>query len=109
MNADSLAAMLLAHGFRAKAYHGSRVYLDGYGRDVKAWLEPGASGELPADGAFLHVRSSWRSHLNGLRCKGVKHAILTDLYAAGFLSSPPPEDWRRVRLDEPRPAQRFGA
>lgn len=108
MSLAELAEHMVRGGFRAKLYAGNRIYIAGYGRDISAWLTPPASPTASiaslgsADGLFLHVRSSWRSPHNGLRCKGVKHAILTDLHAAGFLSSPPPGDWRRVALDEPR-------
>jgi hypothetical protein len=102
MTPDELALILIANGFRAKVYRETRIYLGGYGRDISAWLEKETSGALPADGSVLHVRSSWRSQHNALRCKGVKHAILLDLHAAGLLSVAPPDDWRRVTLEEPR-------
>jgi hypothetical protein len=108
MSPDECAAALLAAGFRAKRYGEARIYIGGYGRDISAWLESDAAGVLPVDGATLHVRSSWRSPHNALRCKGVKHAILSDLHAAGLASVAPPEDWRQIRLDEQRsrPASR---
>lgn len=108
MSLAELAEHLVRGGFRAKLYGVNRIYIAGYGRDISAWLTsptsqaPSVASPSSADGLFLYVSSSWRSPHNGLRCKGVKHAILTDLHAAGFLSSPPPGDWRRVMLDEPR-------
>lgn len=97
---DELARILIACGFDARAWRGQRIYLGGYGRDITAYLEPrDLSAEFPADGARLDVRSSWQAaRYNGLRCKGVKHEILKDLWRARLISSPPPERWQDVSL-----------
>lgn len=97
---DELARILIACGFDARVWRGQRVYLGGYGRDISAYLEPrGLSAEFPADGARLDVRSSWQAaRYNGLRCKGVKHEILKDLWRARLISTPPPERWQDVSL-----------
>lgn len=88
-------------GFYVRAWRGARLYIDGYGRDISAYLEPPIEpGAAPLDNCALIVRSNWRApNHNGLRCKGVKHAMLTDLYRAELISEPPPAHWRDVQLD----------
>lgn len=101
---EDLCRILRACGFDASSWRGQRIYIRGYGRDIKAWLSPGpdAGGSLPVDAFRLIVTSTWRAALhNGLRCKGVKHAILCDLYAAGLMSAAPPARWQDVVLDTP--------
>ncbi len=103
-----LSEILSVCGFNARLYRGGRIYISGYGRDIKAYLhQKGGDGPLPADGYALDVSSSWRAaQYNGLRCKGVKHAILEDLYAARLISTPPPRRWQDVTLDAPLAARR---
>lgn len=81
-----------------------RLYISGYGRDIKAYLcIADEGGPLPADGCSLVVTSNWSApRYNGLRCKGVKHAILEDLFAARLISTPPPLRWQDVELDAPQ-------
>jgi hypothetical protein len=100
--ADELARILTGCGFDARVWRGQRVYLGGYGRDITAFFEPRTlCPEHPADGVRLDVRSSWQAaRYNGLRCKGVKHAILKDLWRACLLSAPPPDRWQDVPLTE---------
>ena len=101
---DELCRALRVCGFDARSWRGQRIYIRGYGRDIKAWLsgEPDTTGILPADAWRLAVTSSWRAALqNGLRCKGVKHAILSDLHVAGLISVEPPARWQDVVLDAP--------
>lgn len=104
----ALVEALTYCGFACRVWREQRVYLHGYGRDITAYLEPcDDDGLRPADGAGLDVRSNWQAAKhNGLRCKGVKHAILKDLWAARLISEPPPEKWQDVVLVEPRPAGR---
>lgn len=104
---EMLSSILVACGFRVRLWKAKRLYLSGYGRDVRAYLEADTSaGPSPADGYRLVVSSSWKVHqYNGLRCKGVKHAILEDLYVAGLLSKPPPARWQDVVLDAPQAAR----
>lgn len=101
----ALAEALTYCGFQLRVWRDQRVYLQGYGRDITAYLEPRAcDGQRLADGARLDVRSNWQAAKhNGLRCKGVKHSILKDLWAARLISEPPPEKWQDVMLSEPRP------
>lgn len=101
----ALAGALKYCGFECRVWRDQRVYLHGYGRDITAYLEPfGDEGLALADGARLDVRSNWQAAKhNGLRCKGVKHAILKDLWAARLVTTPPPEKWQDVMLVEPRP------
>lgn len=97
----SLSEIMSACGFNVRLYRDSRVYISGYGRDIKAYLAPcDGVGPLPADGYALHVASSWRApQFNGLRCKGIKHAILEDLYTARLITLAPPAKWQEVELD----------
>lgn len=106
--AETLAAIMTGCGFSVRLWRGRRVYLDGYGRDVSAYLEPlAADPSFPADAAKLVVRSSWQAHrYNGLRCKGVKHAIWKDLYEAKLISAPPPERWQDVAVTDEAPGRR---
>lgn len=88
-------------GFHVRVWRAARIYIEGYGRDISAYLEPPIEpGAAPLDHCPLIVRSNWRApNHNGLRCKGVKHAMLTDLYRAELISEPPPAHWRDVPLD----------
>jgi len=100
---DALSQILSACGFNARLWKGSRIYLSGYGKDIKAYLQEGAlRGPLPADGYELTISSTWRMpQYNGLRCKGVKHAMLEDLFAARLISAPPPARWQDVDIHAP--------
>jgi hypothetical protein len=101
MNAVDLAARLTAAGFKVRLWRDRRVYIQGYGRDIRAYIEPGASTTL--DDARIDITTSWRSHHATMHCKGVKHALLSDLFDAGLLDTPPPDHWRLVRIeDRPR-------
>ncbi|MFZ4602984.1 MAG: hypothetical protein ACOYM8_11050 [Caulobacterales bacterium] len=106
--AAQLAAIMTACGFSVRVWRDARVYLNGYGRDVRAYLEPRTlDPQAPAADAKLVVSSTWQApRYNGLRCKGVKHAILKDLWTAQLISAPPPERWQDVTLaDEAVTAQ----
>lgn len=104
---EELASILSVCGLSVRLWKGQRLYLSGYGRDIKAYLAPqGGDGPLPADSYALTVTSSWNMpRYNGLRCKGVKHAILEDLFLAGVISTPPPADWKQVALEAPHAAR----
>ena len=97
---DDLDQILSACGFSSRLWKGQRLYISGYGRDIKAYLQPDKMrGPLPADGYSLSVTSNWSApRFNGLRCKGVMHAILQDLYRAGLISQEPPHRWQDVEL-----------
>lgn len=105
---DALSEILSACGFNVRLYRGGRLYISGYGKDIKAYLHEGPIlGPLPADGYALSVSSTWRAaQYNGLRCKGVKHAILEDLYTARLITAPPPRRWQDVELEAPHGARR---
>lgn len=99
MNAARLAAFLEARGFRVRLWQERRVYVSGYGKDISCAIEP-VAGDRTLDKAVITVRSTWRSPHAGLRCKGVKHTLLWDLYALGLLTETPPRDWQAVKMDE---------
>jgi hypothetical protein len=105
MNATRLAAFLEARGFRVRLWRERRVYVSGYGKDVSCAIEPVADAKT-LDDAVITVSSTWRSPHAGLRCKGVKHTLLWDLFALGLLSQKPPRDWQAVKLDDRPPVAR---
>jgi hypothetical protein len=105
MTVEEFAARLKSCGLQAKAYDAERVYVFGYGKDIKAWLmiPPALRHALPlVDPAQLVVTSSWRKNSvnNALRCKGIKQRIWQDLHTAGVISDPAPADWKHVSLAE---------
>lgn len=112
--ASSLAAVLTRCGFDVESWKGERVYVSGYGAAVRAYLTVPSlphcatqlSGARPCDGATLVVTSFWKSTKSGLHAKGVKHAILCDLYKAGLISERPPERWQDVALEGAQGAKR---
>lgn len=109
--ASLLAAIMRECGFDAGAWKGERVYLSGYGAAIRAYLTIPSlpldrAGAPPCDGASLIVTSFWKSTKSGLHAKGVKHAILMDLYAAGLISEAPPARWQDVSLEAPLGARR---
>lgn len=108
MSILSLAQRMIASGFNVRPWREKRLYLSGYGPCIKVYIEPAcAAGLKPCDGARIVVTSSWASQRAALHAKGVKHAVLQDLYKAGLLSAPPPDRWQDVALDDrprPRPA-----
>jgi len=97
-----LADVLRRCGFDAEAWKGERIYLSGYGSAVRAYLTvpslTHAERARPCDGATVVVTSFWKSTKSGLHAKGVKHAILCDLFKAGLISEQPPERWQDVTL-----------
>ncbi|MBI1256569.1 MAG: hypothetical protein GC204_03775 [Chloroflexi bacterium] len=109
MSARPLADRLARYGFRVRLWNDRRIYLAGYGREISAYIEPLAGDDPMLDGARIVVESRWRSSKAALHAKGVKHAILKDLHDAGILSERPPDDWRKIRLDDPRPGRPLAA
>lgn len=88
---EALSAAMNAAGLTTKAWKGTRIYVNGYGRDISAYItidEPeseAVEGRL-FDGCALRVYSNcdsqsgaWRAN----RAKQVKHDIMTTLYADG--------------------------
>jgi hypothetical protein len=106
VTAEKLFQRMKLSGFRVSLWRERRIYVQGHGRDIRAYIEP--VPDMPnADGARIVVESTWRSPQNALRCKSIKHAILSDLFEAELLTTPPPESWRDVRSsDRPTPPPR---
>lgn len=100
MNIEALAQELRECGIPAKVWNEGKLFIDGYGRQLKISVSLSELGPRPLDHATITVTTSWKSTKAGLYCKGVKHALLVDLYLAGFTSTSPPDDWRKVVLDE---------
>jgi hypothetical protein len=107
---EALAAALTEAGFKANIFKGQRIYLNGYGRDISAYItldypdDEVAQGRL-FDGCALKVFSNcdsqtgkWRTN----RAKQIKHAIMERLYSEGdgitaYLGAPC-ENWEDVIL-----------
>lgn len=101
MTAAQVAKAMTAAGFSVRLWRDTRIYVHGYGCDITASIEPLEGATL--DAARIDIKTSWRSPHATLRCKGVKHALLVDLFDAGLLAAPPPDHWRQVRVeDRPR-------
>lgn len=100
MTIEALAQELRECGIPAKVWNDGKLFIDGYGRQLKISVSISEFGARPLDHATITVTTSWKSTKAGLYCKGVKHALLVDLHLAGFISHAPPDDWRKVVLDE---------
>jgi hypothetical protein len=105
----ALAARLNEAGFKACIWKASRIYLNGYGRDMKCCImfdDPDADAATLTgpmglfDGAALKVYSNAdQSHawlVN--RAKQVKHVIMLQLEEAGVITGPVCETWQEVIL-----------
>lgn len=86
---DALTAFLNRHGLRATAWQNRRVYLNGYGRDIKAYIDlddPTADveGSYLFAGAALRVFSNANQNSKWLanRAKQIKHSIMLALAEA---------------------------
>ncbi len=106
---EALTEALNANGFSAKIWKGSRIYLNGYGKDISAYITldwpdaPATDGRL-FDGCALKVFSNadqtgaWKVN----RAKQVKHNIMTALYDEGNgitgYFEPPCATWQEVIL-----------
>ncbi|RIK91787.1 MAG: hypothetical protein DCC73_15100 [Proteobacteria bacterium] len=86
---DALTAFLNDHGLQAAAWQNRRIYLNGYGRDIKAYIDlddptAAAAGSYLFFGAALRVFSNadqngkWRAN----RAKQIKHSIMLAMAAA---------------------------
>jgi hypothetical protein len=105
----ALTARLNEAGFKACIWKGSRIYLNGYGRDMKCYItfdDPDADAATLTgamglfDGAALKVYSDTEQSRAWLvnRAKQVKHVIMLRLAEAGVVTGPVCETWREVIL-----------
>jgi hypothetical protein len=100
---EALAAAMTAAGFKAKAWKGQRIYINGLGRDINAFVALDTPDEPASDNLFsgcaLKVFSdaaqpgAWRIN----RSKQVKHDLMQQMQRAGIASGVC-EDWRDVIL-----------
>lgn len=99
---EALAAVLKEKGFSCSIWQNSRIYLNGYGKDISAFItfdDPTEEDfQNPYSGCCLKVFTkteapkSWRVN----RCKQVKHKIMLGMgYIVG---SEPCERWEDVIL-----------
>lgn len=79
-------------GFKTGLWKGIRIYINGYGKDIKAWIEfdyPFSTDfSNPYDGCSLRVFSNTSQHKNWLiaRAKKVKFKIMNDMKEAGIIT-----------------------
>jgi len=102
----ALYAALEAAEFRASIWRDRRIYINGFGRDIKAYIEldnPADEADTTRlfDGAALRVYSNcdsqpaiWRMN----RAKQVKHELMERLHASGITAylGPPCARWQDV-------------
>lgn len=106
---EALTAALNASGFTAKAWKDQRIYLNGYGKDISAYItldtptDAAVDGRL-FDGCALKVYSNAEQSGAWLvnRRKQVKHQIMVQLYddgqgVTGYFEAPT-DDWQKVIL-----------
>ena len=107
---DELEKFLNDNGFSAKQWKLGRIYLNGYGKDIKAFIEmddPDTEDfETVYDGCQIKVYSNANQHYNWIknRQKQIKHSIALKLDDSGLLKqvsdsynqkhSPAPENWQ---------------
>jgi hypothetical protein len=105
----ALAAQLTEAGFDVKIWRDQRIYFNGYGRDIKAFVrfdDPGASADECGgplglwSGAALDVRSDANQARAWLvnRAKQVKHSIMERLVEMEVYPGPVCERWQDVLL-----------
>lgn len=107
--ADALTrAKFSANIWAPKGKDASRIYLNGYGKDIKAYLafdnaetaaEAFDGGDLMA-GARLCVWSNCEESRNWLinRAKEVKHTIMLELYHNDICTYKPCKRWQDIEL-----------
>jgi hypothetical protein len=114
--AEIVAAKLQTVGMKATLWDkkGQRVYINGHGRDIKAWFEFDSDDEVTNDlddifsGSRLRVYSDCNQGRQWLinRAQQVKHQIMVDLHEmavggdikSATLAAPVCESWRDVIL-----------
>jgi hypothetical protein len=100
---EKLEAVLQQIGLRANAWKGCRIYINGYGRDIKAFfhLEHPAeeAGEDLLEGVALRVFSNANQPMRWCvnRAKQVKHSIMLSAKDAGLVDDVC-DDWQQVVL-----------
>ena len=99
---EALKGELIEAGFKAAIWQGRRVYLNGYGRDVKAWIEPEVpDAPAPNDiyaGCSLKVFSNCDQSHKWLvnRAKQMKHLIMQQLADSGIVKDEICQSWQDV-------------
>lgn len=105
---EALAATLNQHGLKASVWRGQRIYINGLGKDIKAYIafdEPDTPAEdfdYLYNGCCLKVWSTAEQDAKWLinRRKQVKHSLMQQIHGAGVCGNleAPCEDWRAVIL-----------
>ena len=100
-----LHAALVKAGFDAKIWKDQRIYFNGQGRDIKAFIqldepmEPLDDSVTLLSGCALKVFSDCEQDRKWLanRAKQVKHALMVQMFDAG-IATQPCERWQDVIL-----------
>ena len=87
---EALESALKAAGLNAKAWKGCRIYFNGYGKDIKAFIEldqpESTDFEYAYQGCALKVYTN-AENVSGKwainRVKPIKHELMKAIYAAG--------------------------
>ena len=106
---DAMCAKLNAEGFEAKTWKDQRIYLNGYGRDIKAYItfdDPthDLNVEDESDTLFagcgLKVYSDCEQSRSWLinRAKQVKHSIMLRLNELNIIPWEVCKNWQEVIL-----------
>lgn len=100
---EALTEKLAAAGLKARAWQGRRIYINGLGRDISAFValnQPDApAGDNLFDGCALKVFSdasqpgAWRAN----RAKQIKHELMQQMNSAGIVGEVC-SDWKDVIL-----------
>ena len=104
-----LCDRLNADGFKAAIWQDRRIYLNGCGKDIKAYIElddplrkrdPNDATDTLYSGCTLKVYSNAAQDRAWLvnRAKKVKHALMLRLVENGIVPGPVCPDWRAVIL-----------
>lgn len=106
---DALAAKLTEAGIKASAWRNQRIYLNGHGKDIKAFItfddpmtpEAECTGPMGLfSGCALKVYSDAAQGQQWLvnRAKQVKHGIMESLVEAEIVPGPVCESWQDAIL-----------
>jgi len=89
---EALAAKLVEAGLNAKVWQGRRIYFNGYGKDIKAYIDLDTPEYSAAECGYLYQGCALKVFTNAEnvsrkwavnRVKPIKHALMKAIYAAG--------------------------
>ena len=101
---EKLEAKLQDEGFDAKIWK-DRIYLNGYGKDIKAFITFDAPFEVSEEDIMAGTKVNVYTNAPNVdgkwainRRKQVLHTIAEELYETEIIKVEPPEDWREMIL-----------